>query len=311
MNSALGIAVVLLGIAWCLFVISMFFPEISRTSQSNIDLEGDGIEISPQARGLAGDSSSIFEPVRIQLYDNDELEIAGIRYSSSALFGITLAVMFVAMAFVTLGSSSLLLGILTAVTVPIGIKIYIGIRADRVRQKFEGQLDEALTLMSSALKSGMNVPTALQSVSREMAAPMGDELTRIVNETAIGRDMIEGMRETSERMQSRSFLWVSEAIAIQRESGGRLSEILDRVVETLSRRHELNERVRSLSADGRLSAVVLLLLPVFVVILFSLINSDFIAPLWSSSTGRFLMIVAAILYIVGGLWLRAIAKVKL
>lgn len=308
MTSLVGIAIVLIALGWCALIAVLFAPEIMRRNSGELVLDESGETITQY--GQHGENL-LTERIGIRLYRDAELEIAGMRTSAASLSAMTLVTVFVVLISVLAMTGMPLLALLAAALVPVGFKVYVGHRAEKVRRKFEDQLDEALTLMASALKSGMNIPTAVQTASREMAPPMGSELTRVVNANALGRDLVDGMRETAERMQSRSFMWVSEAIAIQRESGGRLSEILDRVLETLSKRHEMQERVRSLSADGRISGVVLMALPVVVFIFFMAFNPAFVAPLWQTSGGNLILAVSAVLYAVGGLWMRAITRVKL
>ncbi len=140
---------------------------------------------------------------------------------------------------------------------------------------------------------------------------MGEELARIVNETRLGRDLIEGMKDTAERMESADFMWVTEAVAIQRESGGRLSEILDRVTETIAERNELRQKIQALAAEGKMSGYVLMALPIAVGAGYSVMNPAYMEPLYTTVTGKLILAASAVLYVLGYFWMSKVTKVKL
>jgi tight adherence protein B len=247
----------------------------------------------------------------IKPFREEELDLAGITSSVTSVVATTLLIAFLAFAGGLILTTSLFFAIVLMLAAPVMVKMYVGWKTGKRRAKFNEQMSETMTLLSSALKSGMNVPNALGSVAGELDAPMGDELARIVNETRLGRDLIEGMKDTATRMDSDDFLWVTEAVAIQRESGGRLTEILDRVTATISQRNELRLKVASLAAEGKASAAILMGLPVAIGLLFLLVNRAYMMPLFTTGAGKVLLVIAFILYALGGLWLRSITKVRL
>ena len=115
--------------------------------------------------------------------------------------------------------------------------------------------------------------------------PTSEEFARIVNENRIGRDLVEAMNTTADRMASQDFRWVAEAVAVQRDTGGNLNEVLDNVGATIRERNHILREVQTLSAEGRMSAVILMVLPIFVGLGMTVTNPGYMAPLFEGMTG--------------------------
>lgn len=187
----------------------------------------------------------------------------------------------------------------------LGALAYVALAGDLVR------VDGTLQLLASALRAGHSLQRAFDTTSRDSMSPTAEEFGRILNENRIGRDLVESMHTTADRMQSEDFHWVAEGVSVQRETGGNLNEVLDRVGSTIRERNALKREVRTLSAEGRASAVVLMVLPVVIGIGQFAINPRTAAPLYTTSTGHMALGVSVLLYAVGGLWMRAITNVKI
>lgn len=312
MTNTLGIGLISIGLAFVAFVYFLFQPDL-------IKLRSEQMKAEERALGQVGDESTpVFDLINGVMdrfgwkgFSEELLAEAGIKSSRNSMLAAALLVAMLLFALVLVLTGSVFLGLLAGIGGPFLVRAYVSSKVSRRKAKFSKQMSEAMTLFSSALKSGMNVPTALANVATEMEAPMGEEIARIVNETRLGRDLIVTMKETSERMESDDFLWVTEAIAIQRESGGRLSEILDRVTATIAERNELKQLVHTLAAEGRASAYILMALPIGIGLMFTILNPEFMNPLYTTTGGWILMGIAAIFYAVGGFWLSMITKVKL
>jgi tight adherence protein B len=191
------------------------------------------------------------------------------------------------------------------------VKVVLSRRTRQRRAAFSDQLEQTLQIISSGLRAGHSIPHALDATSREADAPMGPELARIVNENRLGRDLIEAMRQTAVRMDNEDFAWVSDAVSIQRDTGGNLSTIIDRVAETIRIRSEIRAQVHALSAEGRISALVLMTLPLIVAGMYTLLNPSYMSLLVNRSIGQFLLAGCAVLYVVAFFWLRALVKVEI
>lgn len=310
--TGLALAIVLFAGAVVALAYALLQPDLAslRSEQMKAEMQVDGKRVKRETP-VFDLIDKVLNAFGWKPISEDQLALAGIRSTPTAVVGTTLLIAMLAVLFSYILMGSIWFSILLAVLSPFLVKAYVNSKTTRRKAKFEKQMAETMTLFSSALKSGMNVPNALGNVAQEMEAPMGEELARVVNESRLGRDLIQGMRDTATRMDSKDFMWVTEAVAIQRESGGRLSEILDRVIDTISQRNELRMKIESLAAEGKISALVLMALPVMVGLMFSVMNPAYMAPLYSTFAGKAMLVVAACMYALGGFWLSRITKVKL
>jgi len=239
-----------------------------------------------------------------------ELETAGVAASASAVVTAILVLAASLVISMTVLTKSILLGLLLGAAVPVVAKLVLVMKASRRRAAFAGQLQDSLQLVASALRSGQSIARALDSVAREAPAPMSLEMARVVNENRLGRDLVVAMEGTAERMQNDDFHWIAEAVAIQRQSGGNLNEVLDRVGETLRERAAIRDKVKSLAAEGVFSAMIIMALPVFVLLMYVVTNRTYAAILFTTRTGVMAMAAGLVMYAIGGLWMRSIVKVK-
>ena len=203
-----------------------------------------------------------------------------------------------------------LLGLLVVVLVPFGAKLLVSLRASRRQAAFADQLDDSLQLMAGSLRAGHSLLRAVDSVSQEADAPTSEEFARIVNETRVGRDLNDALDEVAQRMGSDDFIWVAQAIAIHREVGGNLAEVLDAVGHTIRERNAIRRQVKALSAEGKLSAIVLMALPFGVTGFISLTNPGYLAKFTQSLTGYAMLATAGVMLLVGAFWLKKTVAIK-
>ena len=231
------------------------------------------------------------------------LERAGM---STTLPGFVIAVGLTAVAGTVAGAllGGPLLALVFLLVVPLGAKLLLGFRAGRRQAAFADQLDDSLQLMASSLRAGHSLLRAVDSVSHEAETPTSEEFARIVNETRVGRDLNDALDEVAERMGSDDFTWVAQAIAIHREVGGNLAEVLDAVGHTIRERNAIRRQVKALSAEGKLSAIVLMALPFGVTGFLSVSNPEYLAKFTESLVGYGMLGAAGVMLLVGGLWLK-------
>jgi tight adherence protein B len=203
-----------------------------------------------------------------------------------------------------------LLAVLLGLAGPLGARLLLRVRSGRRQAAFADQLDDSLQLMASSLRAGHSLLRALDSVSHEAQSPTAEEFTRIVNETRVGRDLSDALDEVAARMGSDDFTWVAQAIAIHREVGGNLAEVLDTVGHTIRERNAIRRQVKALAAEGKLSAVVLMVLPFGVIGFLSLTNPAYLAKFTESLAGWAMLAVAAVMMAVGGLWLKKTVAIR-
>jgi len=184
------------------------------------------------------------------------------------------------------------------------------VRTSRRRKAFADQLDDSLQLLASSLRAGHSLLRALDAVSREAEEPTAPEFARVVNQTRLGRDLGFALDDTATRMGSDDFLWVAQAIAIHRTVGGNLAEVLDTVGNTIRERNQIRRQVKALSAEGRLSAYVLMALPFGITGFLAVSNPSYIGAFTRSALGYALIAVALVMLVVGALWLRKVVTFK-
>ena len=240
---------------------------------------------------------------------NRALDRAGIDLRPGE-FVVLGAVITAGTSFVFLILGGFFMGLLGAGIALFGLRMWVSVKGDRRSNLFADQLGDALMTMNGSLRSGHGVLQALDAVAREAEAPMSEEMSRVVIETRIGRDVSDSLQATAERMESEDFEWVARAIAIHRELGGDLAEILDNVAKTIRERARLRAQVKALTAEGRLSGVILFALPFVVVLATRLINPDYLEELTGTSLGRIMLVVAAALMTAGGLWIHKLVQLK-
>jgi tight adherence protein B len=159
-----------------------------------------------------------------------------------------------------------------------------------------------LTLLASTLKAGYSFMQGVEAVSREVDGPMGQELRRVVS---------EALSSSAERMQSLDFAWAVMAVGIQREVGGNLAEILLTVADTMVARNRLRGEVQALTAEGKVSAVVLGLLPLGLGLVMFVINPDYMGLLFSDLLGRIMLGLGILGMLVGFLWMKKIITIEI
>lgn len=197
--------------------------------------------------------------------------------------------------------------VLLATAVPL---LVIMSMAGSRRRRFQEQLPDVLNMISGSLRAGWGVQQAIALCVQEIPDPSATEFKRVETETRLGMPLERAMNNMAERMDSDDFRAVVTAIAVQREIGGNLAEVLDIVSKTIREREAVRRQVRSLTAEGRLSAYILVALPFIVFGLLLLINPTYILPLLTSATGIFLLVLAIFLLIVGSIWVFAVTKVE-
>jgi tight adherence protein B len=197
--------------------------------------------------------------------------------------------------------------ILGAVAAPLLARVFVNHRAARRRHEFDEQLPDVLHLMVSLLRSGYGLPQALDTVANQTAEPVATEFKRVLFETRIGRDPADALESTAARMRSKDFGWVVQAMRINREIGGELASILESVSETVRERQRLARQIQALTAEGRLSALLLTAIPPFLVVLLSVFSPGYFAPL-TESPGPLIVAIGIVLLIIGWWWTRKLVK---
>ncbi len=182
--------------------------------------------------------------------------------------------------------------------------------ARRRARKFEALLPDVMMLVATGLSSGFSLTQALDGVARDSAQPAAKEFSRALAETRIGTDISDALDHLAVRMDSESMRWTTMAIRIQREVGGNLADTLRTTANTLRERESLRRQVRALSAEGRLSAYILIALPILLLLYMTGVNRSYVSLLWTTVPGIIMLVAGAIGMVIGTLWMNKVVKIE-
>lgn len=303
--SAALIAVTVFSVVWLLAVPSRTMP-VARRRWSTHPTVNQGPQVSERVVGLIDARLGSRSFARRWAY---ALDRAGVRMPVAEFIVLVWVVAVAAFAAGFL-LGGVLSGLLTVVIGLVGLVAVVSIRSGRRKSAFADALDDVVQHLSTNLRAGHSTVQSLETVGREIEEPTKSELLRAVNQVRIGRDLGEALLETAERMDSEDFKWVAQAITIHRQVGGNLGEVLDTVSHTMRERQQMRRQVKALSAEGRMSAWVLLALPVFIGGMSALLNPDYTGLLWTRGIGMAMLAYGLLSMIAGGIWMMKVVTVK-
>jgi tight adherence protein B len=187
---------------------------------------------------------------------------------------------------------------------------FVAFKARKRLRAFEDQLPDILVTMAASLKAGHSFRQGIQTVVDEGIDPAAKEFKRVLTETRLGRPMDDALNEMAERVGSANFEFVMSAVTIQRQVGGSLAGLFDMVADTVRQRQQFQRKIKGLTAMGRMSAYTLIGLPFVVGAAITLINREYMEPLFSTSTGHKLVILMCVMMAIGSLILKKIVSFK-
>lgn len=307
-EAALTVGWVLLGISGLMMVVLALLPgtrlPLDRRRPGTPD-QGSGIQrmaniatatVDKFMSGRSGWLNTILDEAGVTTPLKDLIVIVG----ASSLAGFA----------VGLVAGQPAVGVLLALMAPVGARMVLSMKTGRRRSAFGKQLDEVLQMMAGSMRAGYSLPQAVATISQEADKPCSEEFARVTNEVRVGRSLIESLDDVSTRMRNDDFYWVTQAIAINREAGGNLADVLEGVGKTIRQRCEMHRQVASLAADGRLSAIILMLLPFVVALVLFFVNPGYIMKLFASPLGWTMLGAGAVMLTIGGIWLQKVINLK-
>jgi len=189
--------------------------------------------------------------------------------------------------------------------------VYRNVRTSRRTRAFSDQLPDALQMIIGSLRSGFSLQQSVDAVTKDATpGPVTLEFGRAVAETRIGSDIPDALERVAQRTRNSDLRWAVMAMRIQRETGGNLAEVLEATVETIRERDRLRRQVRALSAEGRLSAYILVGLPILLGLWMFFLRRDYMRPLWTTTIGLAMLGTAVALVVVGAFWMSRWVKVE-
>ncbi len=214
----------------------------------------------------------------------------------------------------------LVVGALTRSVIPGAVALVISLLVlafgvqvigNRERRRFEDQLPDTLSLLATSLRAGYSLLQAIEAVAEETSDPTRREFGRAIAEIRLGRQVVDALEGIAQRTQSEDFAWSVMAIEIQREVGGNLAEVLTTVADTMLQRNRLRRDVRALTAEGRISAIILGSLPFALAGYLLLTNPDYLTVLFEDVVGIIAIVIGSVLMISGIIWLNKIVDIEI
>lgn len=276
-----------------------------KESQANLDEESRSLLQEHYLKSLTPTDRRL---IKYKVFSSlkKTIELSGYNWSLSQTLSVTL--------FISIGLFVILLilkqHILIAGVAAIGIwfLLYFWLNkkiSDRLTA-FEEQLPEALDIMRRMLQAGQPITQAFSEVGREMADPIGTEFKNTFNLLNYGYDMRMAIMQMAERTPTVSMLAFSSAVILQKETGGNLSENLEKVSKVLRERFKLQRKIKTLSAESRLSAWILVLSPFALFMLMMAVKPSYLEPLIYDPRGHNLIAIGIVSLFIGSLWIRKI-----
>ncbi len=242
---------------------------------------------------------------------NTTLEQANLPLQAGEAMGAALVVSIIVGAFAGLLTQSLIVGGAAMVVAILLFMYTVQSVASRERRRFENQLPDTLNLLATSMRAGYSLLQSVEAVSEEANDPTGREFSRAITEIRLGQDIGESLRGVAERMDSIDFEWAVMAIDIQREVGGNLAEVLTTAARTLLERNRLRRDVKAMTAEGRISAIVLSSLPFLMLGFLFTANRDYLNPLFETTLGKAMLVGAGVMMLAGVAWLRKIVDIEI
>ena len=238
------------------------------------------------------------------------LEAAGLQLKPAEWLLMHAGIAFVAgLLGLLLSSGSIVVALIMLLVGLVLPWLYLGVKKKRRLTAFGKGLADTLQLMSGSLSAGLSLAQSVDTVVREGNEPIAGEFRRALVEARLGVDIEDGLESVAERMQSDDFRWVVMAIRIQREVGGNLAELLLSVAATIREREYLRRQVKALSAEGRLSAIILGGLPPIFLLYLTLVRFEYVKPMFTSLLGWVMLGMMGGMMAIGSFWLSKTVKV--
>jgi tight adherence protein B len=278
------------------------------TTIGDDDSDGSMVQTAFVARAVAAtgrfaEQQGLLERVETRLEQAD----LALRPAEALFFYLIGLVLVAILVLFTKGPILALIALVIIGLIPPAILSFLASR--RLRQ-FTAQLPDTLQLLSSSLRAGFSFLQGVEAVAQESKKPMGDELRRVIIEARLGRPVEEALQDCADRMKSKDFDWAVMAVRIQREVGGNLAELLQTVGETMVERERLRRDVKSLTAEGRVSAIVLGIMPPGLGAVFYVSNPNYMKVLFTHLGGQVALGVAVVAMLIGFVWMKKIVDIE-
>jgi len=240
-----------------------------------------------------------------------KLTQAALPMRSAEFMVICIVTMVFSMVVLFLLSSSSLLSLIGGIA-GFGMPfLTLKIKIEQRRKAFNDQLGDTMVLIANALRTGYSFMQAVDMVSREMAKPIGEEFSRVLKEMNLGVTTEDALNNMAKRVNSEDLDLVITAVLIQRQVGGNLAVVLDGIANTIRERIKIKGHIRTLTAQGRISGIIIGLLPIAIGGVIYLINPEYIKVLFTHPMGRAMLVAGACSQFIGIMVIRKIINIDI
>ncbi len=240
-----------------------------------------------------------------------ELARADIRLTSGEYVAINFTAVLggAALGFMVSGAN-FVFGLVGAVIGFYAPRVWVRYKQRKRLNAFNNQLGDTIVLMANSLRSGYSLLQAMETASHELSVPMSTELARVTREIGLGLTVQEALANMYRRMPSDDLDLLITAINVQHEVGGNLSEILDNIAHTIRERIRIIGEIRTITAQQRLSGIVLSVLPILLGFVMYALNPQYISRMWQDICGLMMLFTGGIMIFMGYLVIRRITDIK-
>ena len=224
------------------------------------------------------------------------------------LFAVAGIAVLALLGLVAAGIAGAVFGVIVGLMAPVAV---LQVLVERRSKRFAAQLPDVLKLLAGSLRAGFSLLQGLDAVVEQVSDPIQRELRRALAASRLGAPIEDALTEMAERVGSQDFAWTVMAIRIQREVGGNLAQILDTVWDTMIQRQRLRREVKTLTAEGRMSAVILVALPIVLGGFIYMVNRPYIRELFASRGGQVMLLGAVVLELVGTWWMYRTVQIEI
>lgn len=277
----------------------LYQKRLAQLSDSDFEPKKDKVDFKKSFVKFTEKISNFF--VARSYTQNVQLELisAGIPLKAEEFLTIRLALISIIPLALFIISQNFWLAIIVFILGAIGPQIYIKQKKESRLQMLNHQLGDALVVMANALRSGFGFQQAMDTVRREMPPPITTEFSWALREMNLGFSTEEALLNLSQRVKSEDMDMVITGIIIQRQVGGNLAEILDNISNTIRDRSNVKKQIKVLTAQGRMSGLVIGLLPLFLVAIMLIINPNYFDPMTKDLAGKTIIVTSIVLELIG------------
>lgn len=283
--------------------LAMFVDQVDEQPQREAGREAHGL-------GLLAALEHRLARIRGWAAFEEEVDIAQIKIPPAQIAAIGgIAVLFLGWLMAS-ASGITALALVAVVSVPVAVRAIVRGLADKQRRLFDAQLADNLQVIASAQRAGHSFVGALTVSVQEAPEPTKREFERVLADEGLGMPIEDALEGAARRMDSRDLDQVILVSRLQRDTGGNTAEVLDKVADTARERSELRRLIQTLTAQGRMSRWVVTALPVFLLVIVSVLNPGYTAPLFETGDGRVALAIGVALLIAGSLSIKRIVTIK-